>query len=443
MWVDPRKGIGYSPIHAPLTPDLVRSHLAGSATLGTYLLRLDGTVTFFVLDLDITRKAVERARGDLERTRALRSAVREEGARLERALTELGLPVLLEDSGYKGRHLWCFLAEPLPAALVRKLGAALVRALAPELPSLALEFFPKQAQVKDGGLGNLVKLPLGVHLKSGRRGMFLDAEGRPMFDPWPLLRTVTRATRDQIFQVLQLLRGAPDARAADTPEPVQDLELAAPPVQRPAVPPPFTQADFASRPELAAILRGCTTLATIVDRALTHRRLDHDERVVLRHSLGHTPDGLLAVNYLFGRCPEVPREDFLKTRFSGNPISCASIRRRIPHVTAQVACHCIFAVCTDRYPTPLLHLDEAKALGTLPAAMPAGPDEPRPDDLARAYALLLERQRELQRELDAARVSLLELVAGRPDRELRLPEGRWAVIDEEGLPGLAWTPAQS
>ena len=34
--------------------------------------------------------------------------------------------------------------------------------------------FPKQIKVVEGGFGNLVKLPLGVHRKTGQRSYFLD-----------------------------------------------------------------------------------------------------------------------------------------------------------------------------------------------------------------------------------------------------------------------------
>ncbi|GMV43327.1 MAG: hypothetical protein AMXMBFR64_50430 [Myxococcales bacterium] len=448
MWSDPRKGVGYSPIERPLTPDVVRAHLAGSATVGSYVVRLDGTVTFLVVDLDITRRAVERARGDRDETRRLRRLVHTEGLRLRSALEERGLPAFLEDSGYKGRHLWCFLREPLPADLAHRLGVALTRALAPQSRDLALEAFPKQGTVKAGGLGNLVKLPLGIHLRSGRRAMLLDEAGGVVHDPWPLLREAPRLERDTVLKAMETLRAAPVSVAAVGARDEEDTEPL-PPVQRPLTPAPFTEADFTARAEVAVMLRGCPVLASLVDRGLTHRRLTHDERVVLRHSLGHTPAGLLAVNYLFERCPEVPPQDFLKTRLSGNPISCAAVRRRVPHVSSQVACHCEFASAGDQYPSPLLHLEEARALGTLaprtvaPETAPEAPDAPDAQELARAYALLMERQRAVEAELQATRAALLERATAKPDRRLPVAGGAWTVKDDEGMPVLCWEPDQA
>ncbi len=169
QWFDPQRGRGgYAPVRTPLTPAIVADHLAGKVTVGSYLVRVDDTCTFFVLDLDITKRALEGARRDAAARDALRTTVAATAHDLRARLAELGLPTLLFDSGYKGRHLWGICQRPIPARLLLHLGRALRRAL-PVPKSLHLEFFPKQATVPEDGLGNLVKLPLGIHRRSGRR----------------------------------------------------------------------------------------------------------------------------------------------------------------------------------------------------------------------------------------------------------------------------------
>ena len=41
---------------------------------------------------------------------------------------------------------------------------------------LHMDLFPAQDSVEDGGLGNLIKLPLLEHMRSGKMSCFVDAE---------------------------------------------------------------------------------------------------------------------------------------------------------------------------------------------------------------------------------------------------------------------------
>jgi len=102
---------GYSPVHEPLTPAVIRNHLLGTYTLGVYPVRLDGTATFFALDLDIDKGALQRARGDHAFAETLRQSLQQEGPRLLKVLGDLGFEPLFENSGYKGRHFWVFLQQ--------------------------------------------------------------------------------------------------------------------------------------------------------------------------------------------------------------------------------------------------------------------------------------------------------------------------------------------
>jgi len=56
----------------------------------------------------------------------------------------------------------------------------------------------------------------------------------------------------------------------------------------------------------------------------------------------------------------------MKDRLKGNPVSCPSIRKKIPHVTRRLACNCHFEFAPDRYPTPVLYLLTLPAEKQLP-----------------------------------------------------------------------------
>ncbi|MBF0531108.1 MAG: DNA primase, partial [Deltaproteobacteria bacterium] len=55
---------------------------------------------------------------------------------------------------------------------------ALVRPLKGDLKAFGLEIFPKQDQLTGKGLGNLVKLPLGVHRATGKPSYFIECPDR-------------------------------------------------------------------------------------------------------------------------------------------------------------------------------------------------------------------------------------------------------------------------
>lgn len=361
QWVDGER-TGYSPVTGPITPDLVRAHLAGSVTIGVYPLRSDQTVTFFVFDLDIRRAARDAAQGNLAAIATLRALVRESTQTLRDGLTELGLPVLVEQSGYKGWHIWGFLASSLPADLVHRFGRLASSALRPASADITIEFFPRQPRVGSDGLGNLIKLPLGIHRRTGRRALFVDPAFAGFEDPFTPLRTVERITRDQLLDAIDALQ----ARNPPPIPPSPDGDDHAPTATTPhasrtsrAAPPRLNPAELRDHPTLGPVLEGCAVLRQIVARAVDARRMTHDERVVLAQSLGGLDDGVGAVNGVFALCPEIAPHELLQRPLRGHPISCAGVRRRVPHITRCVDCHCLFEPDNLAYPSPVLHAPAA------------------------------------------------------------------------------------
>ncbi|HEX7734471.1 MAG TPA: hypothetical protein VF458_06405, partial [Ktedonobacteraceae bacterium] len=133
----------------PLSWELLGLHLAGSLTLGTYLIDAHGLCRFAVFDAD-----GRSADDDLV---AL--------VQLQERLAELGLVSALELSR-RGGHLWVFLARPASPAAVR-------RFLLPFCPA-GVEFYPKQDRATWLEPGSLIRVPFGVHRRSGRRYPFLQ-----------------------------------------------------------------------------------------------------------------------------------------------------------------------------------------------------------------------------------------------------------------------------
>lgn len=419
MWT--RDGeVGYAPIHAPLDPGIAEAHLRGDVTVGSYLVRHGDLCAQLVFDLDARREAVERVVGHEAEVRDLAARASSEGLRIAAALEAAGVPALHFDSGFKGRHHWVFLEPPAPAHAVRALGLAWAAALAPSDPDLTLEVFPRQDHVPAGGLGNLVKLPLGIHLRTGRRCVLLDGAGEPVEDPWPTLRGVRGVP------LASLPRPTGPSRPMIDPAPV-DPQL--PAVAAPLVV-PFTEGDLDARPRLAAVLSGCSVLREVVRRALADRRLSHDERVALEHTIGHWPEGVEAVNWLLDRVGS--QEPRMGKPHQGSPTSCKGLRRRLAELADGLECRCPTDVA-ETYPSPNL----------LARHLPAQPPAPPPDldELLDRLGRLEERARLVDAELRALRTQAAAGLAHAPGGRHRTESGTWWVEDVEGLPIVRHEPA--
>lgn len=343
QWAKDRQNTGYTPVRQPLSHRVIQNHLQGNHTIGVYPIRLDGTVNFVALDLDLPKQFTVRHTPDEEIWQTAILRLHSFAERLQIEARNRGLQTYLEDSGGKGRHLWCFLSSPLTARLARKLGQLWAEWAGPLPADISLELFPKQAQLQQDQLGNLIKLPLGVHRGSGRRGDFLDPGGQPYEDQETFLMSILRNPKETIHG---LLCQPTPAWVEDLPEPESaPIEVAPPPV------PYEPEADL----EFQTLMLRCVTLRTLVDQAEGQHSLSHDQALVIQHTLGYLRQGVDATNHLLAKCPDIGASYYLKSPYRGNPMSCARIRARIPATTSRLDCNCEFPPVTG-YPSPVLHL---------------------------------------------------------------------------------------
>jgi|GEM_PF-6165419 len=126
--------------------------------------------------------------------------------------------------------------DPLFDTLTQRVQAGEPSPLLP--PGLHLEFFPKQPKLQGKGLANLIKLPLGVHRRTGYRSRLLDDQGQPLSDELAALRTVTRLPRRALYLAIEQLKAlSPGAPAGPAPPlPARDDQ---PPLGEPTEPGDF------------------------------------------------------------------------------------------------------------------------------------------------------------------------------------------------------------
>jgi hypothetical protein len=145
----------YNQVKEPLTPDHLYQHLAGDLTLGTYALDPDNDAKWLCFDAD-----------NDEGFAALKQ--------IARNLENQGVFSGLELSR-RGGHLWIFF-EPISGQNARRFAQQLLDEQGVTFP---MEVYPRQDRIGDG-VGSLMRLPFGVHQRSGRRYYFITPDGEPL-----------------------------------------------------------------------------------------------------------------------------------------------------------------------------------------------------------------------------------------------------------------------
>lgn len=146
-----------------LTQREIERHLLGEKTIGVYPLK-KGKVTFAALDFD--------SKGPQAKEAILYC---------QRWLNGWAIPSFIEPSGNKGLHLWVFFKTWVSADKVRKVFLHLLQCLEndtgiSEPEGHAIEIFPKQSGGVD--LGNLIKVPFGIHQITGKRTRFVSHDNQ-------------------------------------------------------------------------------------------------------------------------------------------------------------------------------------------------------------------------------------------------------------------------
>jgi hypothetical protein len=148
----------YRWVYEELTPQLVMAHLAGEVTLALASTDARGQSRWACLDVDVP--------GSLPQLLTLCDA-----------LGELGLSGLVVGSR-RGGHLWLRLDAPVPAMALRyAIRIALDELACQGVEVPAHELYPDTGAV--GALGHAVRLPLGIHRKTGVRYPPYDVAGLP------------------------------------------------------------------------------------------------------------------------------------------------------------------------------------------------------------------------------------------------------------------------
>ena len=326
----------------PLTEETLQAHLRGSTTISTYVQRTNQTVKYMVIDVDISKKNLlqDGTEGALAKCLPLAAQT---AAEIQRILKRLGLRGYLEYSGFRGYHIWVFFTEWIPTRYVNMLTETIEAQLEETPTDVTVEFFPNRSRLRNGFPGQCIKLPYGIHIRTGRRSMLLTDEFQEIFPDKEYLLDAAKFSLSAVRRVV--------AANAQKPENLSEKEVDS------------DLSGFGELPDgIRVVLASCSLMRYLCQKARTTGYLTHFERLSVLYVFGHLGDSgksfvhtvmEFTLNYKYQ-----VTEKFIQ-KIPAKPVSCTKLRDQYKQITAEYGCSCSFRRTKNCYPSPVLHAIES------------------------------------------------------------------------------------
>ena len=215
-WENKKKGIaGYSPVclnqwqsgvcrkpqipcskcenklYSSLDENIIENHLRGNIVVGIYPMLPDETCRFLAMDFD---------EADWQKDISVLTDV----------CMEFNIPYAVERSrSGKGGHVWFFFENRLSAALARKFGAVLLTYSMSRRHEISFKsydrLFPSQDTIPNGGIGNLIALPLQKTARKNENSEFVDQNFESYRDQWEFLSTIQKIPEERFNRLISKL----------------------------------------------------------------------------------------------------------------------------------------------------------------------------------------------------------------------------------------------
>ena len=210
--------------YKPVTLPLIKAHMNGADPNGNdvvaiYPMLENNLCQLLVFDFDNHAKGAEQ--DDHANTD---DGWKEEINALRHICRNMQVDAVVERSrSGRGAHLWIFFKEMIPARLARRFGFAMLEKGAESVNLKSFKYYdrmiPAQDALPEGGLGNVIALPLqGMALKSGNSA-FVDENWNAYEDQLSVLSGTKRLTRQEIEDCLSLWYcSGPDGKDDDIDE---------------------------------------------------------------------------------------------------------------------------------------------------------------------------------------------------------------------------------
>lgn len=347
--------------NAPLTEDVLKDHLSGTRTIGTYVQRPNGTAKYLVLDIDISKKVLLKYTVDSLEFSQYMELCGQIAGQTVKILHKMGLKGYVENSGYRGYHVWIFFTEWFPVRYVNALSQILSEELSSiQREEITIEFFPDARRVRGDKPGQSIKLPLGMNPRSGMMGYFLDENFLQVTDLSMYMKNVARFSLSAVKRIIGMRTGKKTEPVWEAERNILDNDLEG----------------FGKIPEgVRAVLERCNLMCYLCQKARKTGYLSHGERLSVLYVFGHMGDEgkdflhqimSYTLNYQYQTT-----ERFIN-KIPEKPISCIKLRDQYRQITAEIGCTCDFKRTKNCYPSPVLHalksLDTADGQITIPTS---------------------------------------------------------------------------
>lgn len=285
-----------------------------------------GKSDLFVLDIDMDKQLLLEYGEDYEAVQKLKYRIRAIAFTVQNILKERGIHAYVEESGYKGYHVWTFFSE---AIKIEEFWEAMVFLFEKiNIPSgCHIEKIPYLGE-------ECIKLPLSRHLLTGKRAQFVTILGE-IADQDEYIRQIEQ----NFYAVLyQGVKGKEEIKYAELP--VRNRRKAERHIETKVV---------------EIVEEKCSLIKELLKKVRTTHYLTHFERNALLYVYGHM--GELGQNYLHRIMAEtINYSEEITQGFIDKirefPVSCDKLGKRFPQIPC---CKCRFDEFPLFYPSPVIH----------------------------------------------------------------------------------------
>lgn len=329
----------YEMVMQPLTVMEMRSHLAGERTIGTYVQRSNATAHFLVFDIDISKRVLlanqEMNENFIEYYKMAGEYVKE----LLKVFKMMGLMGYPEESGYRGYHVWLFCEGWISVRYLNTLADEILKRLS-ENENIQVEIFPNKTHLKHGKAGQVIKLPYGLHLQTGRQGYLCGEDLRKVEDADRHMRGIVCYSLNEIKRVIGKVAGYQPREKEERKFEIEENEL------------------VGLNQGIVAVLKHCSLMRYLYVKSKRTGYLTHGERLSVLYVFGHL--GEEGKNFIHAIMEFTMNYQYHVTqkfieRLPEKPVSCTKLREQYRKITAEYGCSCNFKRSKNCYPSPVLH----------------------------------------------------------------------------------------
>ena len=260
--------------------------------------------------------------------------------KIQEELKRMGISGYIEESGYRGYHIWILFTEWISTRYINMLQDAIEGRLDAPPNDITIEFFPNKSKQKGGKAGQVIKLPYGYHVKTGRQSRFLHEDFQRVSEPGHFITHMGKYTNIAVKKILNKV--VPSGKVI-VKENIVDEDIS----------------DFGKISEsVELVLKRCNLMRYLCQKARTTGYLSHFERMSILYVFGHMgEEGADFVHKVMGFTLNYQysvTERFI-SKLPAKPISCLKLRDQYQKVTAEYGCNCNFNRTKSCYPSPVLH----------------------------------------------------------------------------------------